>query len=189
MAHAARIFVSHAPEDTAWCHAFVQALRDAGADVWYDENDLGDGVIGAESARELQARPLCIVILSPAALASPAVHREVGAAMGVREKAGPSTRSMLLVLAEPADVPRVWAEYPRVSGPGEGGLTAPEAARRVLATLTNAPAHPPGAAPVAASSDPARAVGDRATVLWTAPARPAETLGPNTRVVQLFCDP
>ncbi len=110
MAHAARIFVSHAPEDTAWCRAFVQALRDAGADVWYDEHDLGDGVIGEEIARELQARPIFIVILSPAAMASPRVEREVSAAIGLREKAWPSTRSMLLVMAEQADVPALWAD-------------------------------------------------------------------------------
>jgi hypothetical protein len=72
MAHAARIFVSYAPEDSAWCHAFVQALREAGADVWYDERHLGDGFLGAEgeeSARELRARPIFIAILSPASLA------------------------------------------------------------------------------------------------------------------------
>src|SRR5258708_24851327 len=119
MAQAARIFVSHAPEDTAWCRAFVQALREAGADVWYDEPDLGDGVMGEEIARELQARPMFIVILSPAALASPQVHREVSAASGVQEKAGPGSRSMLLVMAEQADVPRLWADYQRVSGPGD----------------------------------------------------------------------
>ncbi|HEV2459023.1 MAG TPA: TIR domain-containing protein [Ktedonobacterales bacterium] len=51
MAGAAHIFVSHAPEDSAWCGAFVQALREAGADVWDDdEHILGDGASGEESA-------------------------------------------------------------------------------------------------------------------------------------------
>jgi TIR domain len=154
MAHAARIFVSHAPADTAWCRAFVQALREAGADVWYDEHHLGDGVSGQESERELQARPIFIAILSPAALASPRVQREIRAATGVREK--DRTRSLLLVLAEPADVPRLWAAYPRVSGPGDRGLSPPEAARQAMSTLASAPAHTPGAAPVSASSEPAR---------------------------------
>src|SRR5258707_4322337 len=143
MAQAARIFVSAAPGDPGWCRAFVPAVGEAGADVWYDEPDLGDGVMGEEIARELQARPMFIVILSPAALASPQVHREVSAASGVQEKAGPGSRSMLLVMAEQADVPRLWADYQRVSGPGDRGLAAPEAARRALTTLATAPAHTP----------------------------------------------
>src|SRR5258708_39369503 len=157
MGDGARIFVSHAPEDTAWCRAFVQALREAGADMWCDEHHLGDGVSGEELERELQARPLFIAILSPASLASPRVQREVRAASGVRDTAWPTTRTILLVLAEQADVPRLWADYPRVSGPGDRGLSAPEAARRAKSTLASAPAHTPGVSAVSASSDPARA--------------------------------
>ncbi len=58
-------------------------------------------------------------------------------------------------------------QYQLLSGPGERELSAPEAARRALATLASAPAHTPGASPVSASVDPARAVDDRAAV--TAP--------------------
>jgi hypothetical protein len=35
-----RIFVSHSHKDDAACHARVAALRDASADVWYDEHNL-----------------------------------------------------------------------------------------------------------------------------------------------------
>jgi hypothetical protein len=156
MAPAARIFVSHAHEDTAWCRAFVQALREAGADVWDDEHHLGDGVMGEEIERELQARPIFIVILSPASLASPGVQREVSAAMGLKD--WPKTRSMLLVMAEQVHLPRLWADYPRVSGPGDRGLSATVAARRVISTLAIAPAHPPGASLVSARSEPGREV-------------------------------
>jgi hypothetical protein len=162
MAQAARIFVSHAHEDTPWCRTFVQALRDAGADVWYDEHDLGDGVISEEIERELQARPMFIVLLSPASMVSPQVQREVRAAIDLRDTAGPTTttRTMLLVMAEQTDVPGLWADFQRVSGPGDRGISAPEAARRALATLALAPALAPaytsGEAPVAASSVPAR---------------------------------
>ena len=130
MEHAARSFVSHAPADSTWCRAFVQALCEAGADVWEDEHPLGDGVSGEQSARELPARPLFLVILSSAALAALGVHRAVRAARGVRETAWPGSRSMLVVLAEQVEVPRVWADAPRVRGPGDRGLAAPEAARR-----------------------------------------------------------
>lgn len=156
MAQAARIFISHAHEDSAWCRAFVQVLREAGADVWYEEHNRGDGVIGEEIERELQARPIFIVILSRASLASPLVQRAVGAASGLRETAPPKTRSMLLVMAEQVEVPRLWTDFQRVSGPGDGGLSAAEAARRALATLAIAPAHTPEASLVSARSEPAR---------------------------------
>ena len=139
MAQAARIFVSHAHADSAWCRAFVQALRDAGADVWYDEHDLTYAFIGEEIVHELQERPTFIVLHSPASLASPWVQREVGTAIGLGEK--DRTRSILLVTAEQADVPTLWAAFQRVSGPGDRGLSAPEAARRVISILAHAPAH------------------------------------------------
>jgi hypothetical protein len=58
MARSARIFVSHAHEDNAWCRSFVQGLRQAGADIWYDEHNLGYGELGVEIERELRARPI-----------------------------------------------------------------------------------------------------------------------------------
>jgi predicted esterase len=33
-----RIFVSHSHKDHEFCRALVNALREAGADVWYDEH-------------------------------------------------------------------------------------------------------------------------------------------------------
>lgn len=163
MAHAAPIFVSHAPEDTAWCHTFVRVLREAGADVWYGEHHQSDDLMGQEVDRELQARPLFIAILSPASTASPQVQREVQVAMGLRKQAAPmSSRGLLLVMAEQTDMPRLWADVPCLSGPGDRGLTAPEAAHRALArslaTLAIAPAHIPGASRVSDSSEPARKV-------------------------------
>jgi len=38
-----RVFVSHSHEDDAFCRALVAGLRAAGADVWYDEHNLGSG--------------------------------------------------------------------------------------------------------------------------------------------------
>ncbi len=40
MAEQLRVFVSHSHQDNAFCQQIVQALRDAGADVWYDEHNL-----------------------------------------------------------------------------------------------------------------------------------------------------
>lgn len=70
------IFVSHSSEDGAFCGAFVRALREAKADVWYDVDNLGTGVLRTEIMRELSNRPVFIVILSPAALTSQWVQDE-----------------------------------------------------------------------------------------------------------------
>ena len=40
-----RIFVSHSHEDSEWCRKFVSFVREKGADVWYDEHNLGYGVL------------------------------------------------------------------------------------------------------------------------------------------------
>jgi hypothetical protein len=33
-----QVFVSHTSEDDVFCRGIVTALRDAGADVWYNEH-------------------------------------------------------------------------------------------------------------------------------------------------------
>jgi hypothetical protein len=103
MAQAAGIFVSHAHEDNIWCRAFVLALREAGADVWYDEHNLGYGVLGEEIERELKVRPIFIVILSPASVGKPWVRREMNAAVGLRDEE--PDRIILPVVAEKTEIP------------------------------------------------------------------------------------
>ncbi|HEY7342018.1 MAG TPA: toll/interleukin-1 receptor domain-containing protein, partial [Ktedonobacterales bacterium] len=71
-----RIFVSHSHEDDAFCRAIVTALRDAGADVWYDEHNMGSGLLMSVIQSELGTRPVFVVILSKAAFASEWVKRE-----------------------------------------------------------------------------------------------------------------
>lgn len=43
MSDALPIFVSHCHEDNVFCQQLVTALRGAGANVWYDEHNLGAG--------------------------------------------------------------------------------------------------------------------------------------------------
>ncbi|MGO8948352.1 MAG: tetratricopeptide repeat protein [Ktedonobacterales bacterium] len=133
MAEADGIFVSHAHEDNGWCRTFVEALRQTGASVWYDENNLGYGVLGEEIEREIQARPIFIVILSPASVRKPWVRREIEAAISLRDEN--SDRTIVLVAAEKAEIPLFWRPFTRVSGPGDGGLSAIEAARQVIQAL------------------------------------------------------
>jgi hypothetical protein len=48
----------------------VSAFRQAGADVWYDEESLGAGHLRRTIMKELAERPIFVVLLSPVALSS-----------------------------------------------------------------------------------------------------------------------
>jgi len=62
--------------DKAICDQVVTALRGAGAHVWYDEHYLEARQPLEEIQRELQARPLFVILLSKNAFASLWVRRE-----------------------------------------------------------------------------------------------------------------
>ncbi|MGO8947004.1 MAG: toll/interleukin-1 receptor domain-containing protein [Ktedonobacterales bacterium] len=160
MTEAAAIFVCHAHEDNAWCRTFVEALRRAGATVWYDEANLGSGVLGEEMDREMRARPIFIVILSPASVDEPRVRRQIEAAIGLRDE-NPE-RNLLLVVAEKTEIPPFWQVYTRVSGPGDTGVTAPEAAERVI-LLGIVPPRAPAAPGEAGGAETAAAANTRGT--------------------------
>src|SRR5689334_3682823 len=72
----ARIFVSHSHVDHVFASELVQALWHASADVWYDEHNLGPGLLLGEITRELRARSVFIVLLSKDACASSWVRDE-----------------------------------------------------------------------------------------------------------------
>jgi len=133
MAQPARIFVSHSHEDSAWCQTFVGALRQAGADVWYDEHNLGYGRLMDEIERELRSRRTFLAVLSPTAVASQWVKMEVNAA--IRLHGAEPDRIVLPIIASKCDVPLLWGDYRWVSGPRDAGLPPGEAARQVIQTL------------------------------------------------------
>ena len=137
MPTSARIFVSYAFEDDAWCRTFVEALRLGGATVWYDKYHLGYGVLGEKIEQELYASPTFIVVLSPASIARPWVRREMDAAMGLKDKH--PERIIIPVMAEKADIPLMWGAYTCVSGLGDTGIHAIEAAGQVVSMLRIVP--------------------------------------------------
>jgi len=149
MPQAAHIFVSHNAQDALWCHDFVAGLRATEANVWYDEHNLGYGQLMTEIERELRARPIFIVVLSPSAVASKWVQREVNAAIDLADH--DPQRIILPVVAEKCDIPLFWRGFKRITGPDDGGVTAQEAAGRVIRALALAPA----AAAVAPAPSPA----------------------------------
>ena len=98
---ALRIFLSHSSQDKVIADAFVLSLRDAGADVWYDEQNLGAGHLMNEIQRELDRRPMFIVLLSKAAFASKWVKHETDWAFELTDR--DPTRLMLPVTVEPIE--------------------------------------------------------------------------------------
>jgi tetratricopeptide (TPR) repeat protein len=71
-----RVFVSHSQEDDIFCCALVTALREAGADVWFDEHNLEAGRLLELVQQELEWREIFIVLLSRHAFASRQIRRE-----------------------------------------------------------------------------------------------------------------
>ena len=173
MAEAAGIFVSHAHEDHAWCRTFVELLRQEGADVWYDDHDVGDGMLQDDIECELQARPIFIVILSPASVDNPTVSREMNAAIHLRDQ-NPE-RIIGSVVARKVEVSPAWSEYRRMSGPGERGITATEAAGQMIYALALSPAEAQSAAYLPAESETIADVMLRANG-WCAQQRYGEAL-------------
>jgi tetratricopeptide (TPR) repeat protein len=134
MAEAARIFISHSHQDIDWCRAFISILRgETQADVWYDEHNLGYGLLMDEIERELSARPIFIVIFSPDSVASQWVRRETNAAIHLQDR--DPTRIVLPVMATRTEIPLLWAGFKRISGPDDAGLPADEAAHRTIGVL------------------------------------------------------
>ena len=182
MAEAASIFVSHAHEDNDWCRACVRELHAAGADVWYDEHNLGYGAIGDEIERQLRARPIFIVILSTASVTKPWVRREMEAAITLRDR-NPE-RIIVPVVAEKVEIPIFWENFKRVSGPGDAALSAGEAARKILHMLAIAPSDAPAEPPPASVPETARQAWIRGMQLLAAGRHP-EALAASERATTL----
>ena len=97
----ARIFISHTPEDDDFCQDLVSALRSAGADVWSNDRHYGLSQLLPVIEPEVRARPVFIVILSPAALRSGTVTAAcTWAATYLRHD---PNRRFLPVVAQPVD--------------------------------------------------------------------------------------
>jgi len=96
-----QIFVSHSQQDAVACQSLVAALRGAGADVWYDEHNLDSGRLMDVIERELRQRPVFLVMLSPAALASQWVKDECSWAYRLARR--DPARIILPILVEPIE--------------------------------------------------------------------------------------
>jgi tetratricopeptide (TPR) repeat protein len=166
MAEQLRVFVSHSHKDNKFCHQIVQALRDAGADVWYDEHNLGWGVLKDEIIRELGTRPVFVLILSKAVFASKWVKRETDWAEELTDR--DPKRVILPVTAGLIERDDFGTEngwlflhgYKRIEAPSYKPYPAADAANRLLRTLALTPA---GAAPAPVAPQPSEDMNDLLT--------------------------
>ncbi len=166
MAIALPIFVSHSHEDVAFCQALVTALRGAGADVWYDEHNLGAGHLMDVIQQELDRRKIFIVILSENAFASKWVKRETGWAYSLYDR--DPTRVILPVTASAIERDDFsgatgWLyleEFKRIEAPGFHPYPLAEAVGRVLHALALTPA---GEAPAPVAPQPTETASDLIT--------------------------
>ncbi len=154
-----RVFVSHSHQNNAFCEELVKALKGAGADVWYDDESLHTGRLGPIIERELRDRPVFIVVLSPAALASQWVEDEARWAYGLYKRE--RTRLILPVLAEALpDEDAIWLflqEFKRIGATGSKPLPTAQAVAHALSALALTPA---GGAPVPTTPQSAGSVDD-----------------------------
>ncbi|HEX6123320.1 MAG TPA: toll/interleukin-1 receptor domain-containing protein, partial [Ktedonobacterales bacterium] len=112
-----------------WCRAFAAQLRQMNLSVWYDEVNLSHGKLVPEIVRVLRTGPAFIVVLSPAAVASPWVWLETGAALAAQDQDNEPV--VLPVLAQAGDIPPIWSSCKRVSGSNDTAISPVEAARQV----------------------------------------------------------
>ncbi len=99
---AKRIFVSHSHADNDFSRKLVQSLSDVDIDVWYDERKLGAGTLAQNIEQALLAADSYIVILSPAAVASPWVQMEWYAALELYRE---SKIRFIPVIVEDCEIP------------------------------------------------------------------------------------
>lgn len=137
-----RVFVSHSSSDKAFADALVRALRQAGADVWYDEHNLGAGQLLTDIQRELGTRLAFVVVLSKAALASEWVGYECQWAWNLYRRE--PQRIILPVVATPITSTDFNAmlfleDFKRVEGPSGQPYPQAEAIERTLRLLALTP--------------------------------------------------
>lgn len=133
-----RVFLSHSSSDAGFCSSLVRALRDAGADVWYDDQNLGAGNLLEAILREIKDRDVFIVVLSPTALSSPWVRDECLWAYNCHRR--DRRRLILPVVAE--SIGENWLEdwlfletFKRVEKPGGLAYPSGEAISQTLRIL------------------------------------------------------
>jgi tetratricopeptide (TPR) repeat protein len=158
-----KIFLSHSSADNEVCEQLVMALRGARADVWYDEHNLGAGVLRREIMQELATRPVTVILLSKAALTSDWVHDECEWAYNLFKRKPERLILPVIVGAyDPDDFDAMLylESMKRVEAAGNKPYPFDEMVNRTLKLLALTPK---GQAPVAVTPQPAESLDDLLT--------------------------
>lgn len=149
-----RLYLSFCEDDLAWCRPFSGALRQAGADVWFDEAHVGSGskINGIE--RELY-RWAQVFILSPAATACTRMRDEAETAASIWKHQLWMHLVLPIVAETTATEPEQLRRFAHIAGPEGVGLAPEVSAMRIGYILAlddplgrplgeEPPPHPPG---------------------------------------------
>jgi tetratricopeptide (TPR) repeat protein len=132
--------------------------------VWYDEHNLGAGQLLEEIQREVQARPVFVVLLSKNAFAAPWVRRETTWAFNLANREPNRLILPITVGAiEPSDFNGQWLfleDFKRVEARGMQPHPKDEMIAQALRLLALTPK---GQAPVAVTPQPAETLTDLIT--------------------------
>lgn len=102
-----KVFISHSHETTDLARKVGEALQRKGWDVWHDEMILPGQNWAEEIARELKESEAMVVLLTPEALKSPTVRREIDFALTNKS----FSKRLIPVIVGP-DEPRTWEKAP-----------------------------------------------------------------------------
>lgn len=120
------VFVSYTSKDGDFCRSFVEALKALGVDVWHDKKSLSAGTEWyAAVQREIEAREVFLILLTPTAWESQWVQAELRLAMALRRRIVP-------VFLEPTPVSGFIITYQSVN---VAHMKPDAAAKRVVADL------------------------------------------------------
>jgi formylglycine-generating enzyme required for sulfatase activity len=109
-----RVFVSHSHQDDAFTQRLVTDLRAAGAVVWVDVADISQGDFLQRINEALEQSEWLVLVLTPAAVASPYVRSEVDAALHLVHQG--RMRDVIPILAAPTPphtIPPLWGVLQR----------------------------------------------------------------------------
>lgn len=113
MADPVRIFVSHhhSPEEDKFTARLVADLKEAGADVWVDDEGITSDDFVRKISEGLVGRQWLVLVMTPDALRSPWVQREVEAALNVARL---HCIGFMITPCDPYDIHGLWLLMPIV---------------------------------------------------------------------------
>jgi TIR domain len=132
MPDAVRVFVSHSSADTEFARTLVSDLRNAGADVWVDFENIDHNDFVAEINDALAQCQWMVFLVSPAALSSSWVQLETN--IGMARLLQHKLRGILPTLVAPIDedlIPPTWSTLERYDATRDRDL----AIRWILSTI------------------------------------------------------